>query len=254
MRRSGWILGLVLAAACAREPAPQTQEAAQPPAPETEPPTLDRVAAELEIELAQLEEPETFRSGRKAKPIVPLYPRGDVRLEDLDEFRVDVTADFAYGGNIEFRRGKTVLHEEFFEPDGFKNVRPIPDKVRAALKEGAVVTWGFYPEKGRAVTAKFSVVDHKKRMRSRWDKLEKKAQEMSDAWADTLRAQLLLDKRLYYPAWRKAKQALRHPIEDPSHLYAIMQAALRRMKLTKTELWKEVADQVKKRGRFGFTR
>ena len=247
---------ILFASSCGKKPRPSgTIDAVTEPTKAEQPLTLASAAKELGIEFAQLEEVERYRSAKKRKAVQVLFPRGDLRFTDLDIYRVDVTSDFAGGGKLEFRVGKKTVFSQAFEPDKFETTAEIPHDVRAALKEGANVTWGIYTPKGRAVTGKFKIVKESSKLQRRLDKLEKKFAGAADYILTALRAQLLLDSRLYYAAYRAARRASRMGGEDPQP-YAIMQAALRRLKLHRTALYTDVKDYAVK-GRFrgrGFAR
>lgn len=66
-----------------------------------------------------------------------------------------------------------------------------------------------------------------------------------------MRAQLYLNKRLYYAAYKEAKRALETGTEDATQAFAVVQASLRAMKLQKTALWRDLqANFDGVRGRF----
>ncbi len=202
-----------------------------------DPAVVATLAKELEIELTGPTPKEQYR-GRKQKVVVALYPRQDVRRYDLDQYRIDVTSDFEPGGTVQFRLGKKVLHEAPFEPEEFETVQPIPAAVVSAAKAGKTITWGYYPKKGRAVTATFAVVKEDPTLIRRLQQVEEKLAGQSPLLVGQMQAQLLLNKRLYYAAFRKARWVAQHAERAPQ-AYSIMQAALRQMKLHKTRLWME---------------
>jgi hypothetical protein len=213
-----------------------------------DPEALGVLAGELGLSLAESEQLERYRGRKKAGAVTALYPRRDMRLKDLDQYRIDVTADFEPGGTLEFRLGKTVLHREPFEPTTFETISRIPDSVRSALKGGKTVTWGYYPDKGRPVTAKFTIVKRDLRLQKRLDWIEKRLRDQHPLVRAQMRAQVYLDKRLYYAAYREASFVAAESEWAPQ-AYAIMQAALRQMKLHKSALWVETSGPGR-RGRF----
>lgn len=197
------------------------------------------LAKELGIELTEPAPKEQYRGGSKQKAVIALYPRRDVRRYDLDQYRIDVTSDFKPGGTVQFRLGKKVLHEAPFEPEEFETVQPMPAAVVSAVKEGKTVTWGYYPKKGRPVTATFAVVKEDPRLVRRLQQVEEKLEGQDPLLLGQMQAQMLLNKRLYYAAFRKARWVAERAEWPPPHAYSIMQAALRQMKLHKTRLWME---------------
>ena len=106
-------------------------------------------------------------------PLTFVYPRGNVRLEDLDRYGYEVDAEAGIpddGGKFEFRRGDEALDSKpFFDGNKYvsgRKVAPFPDEVRKKLRVGDVVTWGlrFKAKPGalrneRDIVATFTVVD-----------------------------------------------------------------------------------------------
>jgi len=202
----------------------------------TDPAALAALAEELELEAVEPVESETMRSGGKAPPVLAVYPRGTLLDTDLDEFRVDVTEEFEPGGKIEFRMGRDVLFSMPFDPESFATVLDVP-------------------EKGRPVTAKFKVRTMDSQRKRRVEKLDERTERQPELLRDQMRAQLWLNKRLYYAAYRDARSVVRRAQSAPESL-VIMQAALRRLDLEDTALWAEIEDQVERlpsrwRSRFG---
>lgn len=102
------------------------------------------------------------RSGRSGESSLwPLHPRGEVRLEGLQTWRVEVDPEgFIPGGHLEFRKGKEVLWRDDaeFAPSGAMAKGGLPSPVIAALKAGDTVTWGIVYGDKRDVTTTFKVV------------------------------------------------------------------------------------------------
>ena len=209
------------------------------------PDALQALAEDLEIEMSGLEETENFRSGGRKPPVQILYPRGNMRPKDLDQFRIDVTADFELGGAIRFKVRTKTLFEMVFSPDEFETTLGIPDEVSSGAKPGDTVTWGYFPVKGRPVTATFKIVKPDARLDRRMKLLEERLQNQNEIVAAQLRAQLLLNKRFFYAAWRDARNVFRIA-ESAPQACAIMQAALRGMKLHKSALWTDVSGAVRR--------
>ncbi len=108
------------------------------------------------------------RTRGSGTPLVFAYPRGSVRISDLDQYGFEFDSEAGIpeeGGTLEFgRAGEPPLHREAFGSDyrAGRNVRPFPKDVRRQLRVGDVVTWGLRwkgPSKDRDVIAKFTVVD-----------------------------------------------------------------------------------------------
>ena len=215
----------------------------------TDPVALSKIAKAMEFEEFSEFEPEMRHRGSKDDAfVVPLYPRGNVRVSDLSDYRIDVGEAFEGAGKLVFKRGSTVLHEAAFDPEDLSTTAPMPQAVIDALKKGATVTWGFYPEKGKSKTAKFKVVGEDSRLQKRVAKLEKRMADQPEVLVCQMRAQLFLNKRLYLAAYREGLRAvsMQKGSGVPSQALAVMQNAVRRMDLKDTPLWDEVQGDVEK--------
>lgn len=109
-----------------------------------------------------------------------------------------------------------------------------------SVKAGETVTWGYFPAKGKPVTAQFTVVKEDPRLLERIAKMEKRVGDGDAYLVTTMRAQLYLNARLYYAAYAEAQRALQFGTEDATQAFAIIQASLRAMKLHKTALWADL--------------
>ena len=88
-----------------------------------------------------------------------VYPRGMVRIEDLDQTRLDVGEAFEGSGSIVFRDGQRELARVPFDASETSNELPVPAAVRAAARPGREVTWSFEPDgRGTHAEAKFRIV------------------------------------------------------------------------------------------------
>jgi hypothetical protein len=199
---------------------------------------LARIGRELDVAMATIE-PLTSERGGDERPVRLLWPRGEVRLEDLDAWRVDVSETFEGKGRIEFRRGASVLGETPFEPTKLVTQSPLPDAVRAALRPGDRVRWSFLPERGEAVAAEFVVTD--KDLAARFAKIAERTREQPKAVAAHVRAQVLLDAGLCCSARREAK-ALTDANPNDRRAWLVMQHALDRMQLRDTAPWREACE------------
>ncbi len=120
---------------------------------------LQRFAEAHNLGAVQLAKLERHRGSGDPPSVALLYPRGDVRAEDLDSFRVDA-ADLVEG-HIVFRQDKTELGRVAFAPEDAVSVIEMPAKVRAAAKDKAI-TWSFVPNKsvpktGDTISASFTL-------------------------------------------------------------------------------------------------
>jgi len=182
--------------------------------------------------------------------VVPGYPRGNVRVADLDKYRIDVGDKFNRAGKLVFKRGKRVLYEADFKPDERATLAALPDAVRQAAKPGALITWGFYPTKGKPKIAKFKVVKDDPRLSKRIARMEKQLKGKPEATIHQQRAQLLLNKKLYTAAYLEALRAVELNPAKASRALAVMKSATQRMKLSRTPIWDEIeqgADESSKR-------
>ncbi len=111
------LIALGLLVACGRkEQSAPTPEAAVPEAfsaplsadQATDPVALAELAETLDLELVDPEPLARQRGGPSGDggKVWVLYPRGNVRLGDLKDYRIDVDADWEDEGTIEFRRGR----------------------------------------------------------------------------------------------------------------------------------------------------
>ena len=217
----------------------------------TDPDKLAELAKAIDLEeVTGFEETARHRGTSDAAAVWVLYPRGTLLTGDIGEFRIDVGEEFETPGKLEFRRGTKVLYSAAFDPEELITRATIPDAVRESVTAKAgVVTWGFYPDKGKAITAKFTVKKRDSSLDRRLASLEKRLVGQPPVVQTQLRAQLLLNKKYYYAAW-KAAAAAAEEAESAPQAVAIMQAALGRMKLNKTPLWAEaqaLADAVPQR-------
>ncbi len=184
------------------------------------------------------------RSVRLTGPVEVLFPRGDVRLEDLTTYRIDVTDDlFEPNGTLEFRRGDEVLYRAPFDPERTVTEAVVPGEVMRALKPGDEVAWGYFPKEGPApVVGSFAVVvgqelDHV------MAKLEGRLQEQPERVKSWFKLQLYLEEGLDLAAFQEARRILRDRPRDVRAWKAV-NVALTRMKLVNTNVWTEVQQQL----------
>jgi len=203
---------------------------------------LARIGRELDVAMAAIA-PLTSERGADEAAVRLLWPRGEVRLEDLDAWRVDVSETFEGKGRIEFRRGASVLGETPFEPTKLVTQNPVPEAVRATLRPGDRVEWRFVPDQGTPVSAEFVVSD--KDLATRFAKIAERTREQPKGVAAHVRAQVLLDAGLCCAAWREAK-ALADANPKDRRAWLVMQHALARMQLRDTAPWREACEALAK--------
>jgi hypothetical protein len=84
------------------------------------------------------------------------FPLGTVRAADLDRYRVELGDDYEQAGHVRFLRGDEELwrseRARSRELDG-----GLPEAVRAGLRPGETITWGYYPEEGGPVVAQIVI-------------------------------------------------------------------------------------------------
>jgi hypothetical protein len=168
-----------------------------------------------------------------------LWPRGEVRVEDLGAWRVDVTEEFEGRGRIVFRRGGVVLAETPFAPTRHVTEETIPEPVRAALAPGDRVAWSFVPEKGAPVGAEFVV--SAKDLAPRLAKIAERTREQPKGVAAHVRARMLLDAGLCCGAYREAR-ALVAANPGDRRAWLVLQHALDGMQLRDTAPWRDACE------------
>jgi hypothetical protein len=211
----------------------------------------------LNVPMKDLSAPALQR-GTPSDSLTLLYPRGDVRLADLETFGFEAGGSFVSGGGtLEFRRGDEVLyHREFVEPEFEENYDlPVPAGVVSALKVGDRVEWGWYPKDGKgAVTASFHLVDDAE-VAAILRNIESRLAGQPKV-RDLLKAHLLLDKGLPLAAWAEARQVAgpESKTEQSPRALALMRVALARLDLTPSRLgvavdrrWQKVPADVQAR-------
>lgn len=209
-----------------------------------DPVAIAKLAAGFELgEWTEFEPVVRHRGANDADFVVPGYPRGNVRLDDLSEYRIDVGEEFETGGKLVFKKGGKVLFESAFDPEELSTKSALPEDLLKSLRPGSQVTWGFYPEKGKAKTAKFKLVKDDPRIAKRVARIEKRMAGQPEVTICQLRAQLYLNKKLYTAAYLEARRAVELSNDSevaPSQALAVMQGAAQRMKLRNTPLWNEI--------------
>ena len=205
-----------------------------------DPAALERIGRELDVAMASIQ-PLTSGRGAGEDALRLLWPRGDVRLEDLGVWRIDVTEAFEGGGRVVFVRNGDVLAEQPFEPAAFVTERPLPDAVLRAVVPGDRVTWKFVPDHGASVSAEFAVSSA--RLDEKLARIDRLTADQPHGLARHLRARALLDAGLYCAAYREA-QAITDESAHDARAWIVTQHALDGMGLRRTAPWRAACDAV----------
>ncbi len=204
----------------------------------SDPEALAKLAKGFELAMANLDEMERHRGAGDDAGVLPLFPRGEVRLEDLHSYRIDVGPAFEAAGTLEWTVGGATVHSAPFDPEKLETVAEIPAEVKAALKRGSRASWGFVPAgKGKKTVTEFEVVEPD--LDRRMEAIAKRLKDQPPIVLQHMRAQVYLDKGLHCAAMHEARDIL-GKVERSEHACAILQAALRAMKLTESPLWDDL--------------
>ncbi|MGQ0615315.1 MAG: serine/threonine-protein kinase [Planctomycetaceae bacterium] len=195
---------------------------------------------EFDVAMAALDDERT-RGASRSGEVNPLFPRGNVRIRDLDALHVDAPLSAEADGAIELRIGKELLFSaELVAPDHVERVTlALPEALLARLKPGVKAVWGYYPRKGRPATAEFTVVDEDPALEARLERFAKRMEGKNPILIRQMRAQLLLNNRLHYAAFREAQRVL-DEVEGSEAACAIQIQAVRAMDIEETCLGGEV--------------
>jgi hypothetical protein len=209
-----------------------------------DPKAVELLAKRYELAMAEFTVAMERTRGGDDDGILPLYPRGDVRLEDLAELRIDIGPEWAGKGTLEVRRrGESgALFSAQFAPDRLSTVAPVPEAAKS-LKPGDEFEWGFYPEKGDPVIATC-------RIRAPPRTLEELDQDLAEQDATLraiLRANCLLKEGLLLAAYLEASR-IADEGRQLERSYAVMQRALEGMGLSHSPLWLELIHRIEKAG------
>jgi len=195
------------------------------------------------LQVAQLVAMQRTRGGAEDDWIEALYPRGDVRIADLDDLRIDIGAAWEATGKLEIRvRGVAVWSADFV-PDKLTTVVPLPEEAKMALRPGDAFEWGFYPDEGDATTARCRLVAEPEGIA----KLEENLAGQDPSLVALLRAGMLLKDGLDLAAYREAER-LADAGKFGTDPLAIMQQAAQRMALEETSVWQDLIQRVDRAG------
>jgi hypothetical protein len=226
----------------------QTVEATLVPRDPSDRAALELLAASVGITVEPVTAPELHRGASEPADVVLVWPRGDIRKEGLATWRVDISPAFEGAGRIEFRKGKTVLRTEPFDPQTLVTVGEIPTEVVEALKAGDTVTWGIWPEEGKPFTAQFEVVNKPQAGKRLLDMdRDRHIQRQPPLVQEMLKAEVLQSYRLYSEALVKFLE-IKATDRDSSLPNRGIVACLRRMDLEESPLYLEAASRVGGKG------
>ena len=209
-----------------------------------DPDALRLVAAAYGVTVEPFRAPEVHRGAASIGGVALLYPRNDVRKEGLSGYRVDVTPAYEGGGWLEFRKGKTSLHRQKFEPDTLVSASSLPAAVLDAVKTGDTITWGIYfPDARKPITAQFEIV-------AKPTATKKLAELQGDrrlamqpvALRQQLEAEVLQNYRLYSEALVRLLD-IHAADKDSTVPYGGIVSCLRRLDLEDTALFTEAASK-----------
>jgi hypothetical protein len=203
---------------------------------------LQMLARRAKVWLQPYEPPATLRSAGGAASVVAVYPRGAVRVADLDELRLDFpTAPLP--GEVRFVRGDEVISRTSVDDAGTGAwVRPVPEAVRKAVAAGDQVSWGWFPSKGESAEASFEVVN--KDLASTFASLETGLKGQPSAAVSYLKIQVLADSGLLYAAHREAARLIQKG-QGAMRAWAATLDSLDRMGVPKDTLaWSEVQSRI----------
>ncbi len=276
MRNMGWkvglwalVVGAVAGTGCGAKDDAGTSVGGGGNAPVSELAAVDPAndaAYRAWLKANEVESPEVSLSGHRGPggdaAGWPLLPRGDVRLEGLSVWRleVDVMAfEPEAGGVLEFRKGKNVLWRDSvpFSPASRIVQGGLPKSVLDAVKVGDTVSWGIVYDKQpkRSLLAEFKVV-HKPSAAKQIDRLENDRQNArQSAKVKSLgRNQALLNNSLYAEALRGYMDLAVGESNDPivqEACYRIVEC-LRRLRLDESLLYIDaMALAANKKGKTG---
>jgi hypothetical protein len=195
------LLGLLVGCG-AEAPRPVADGSASAEAPATGDATLAELAAAHGIQIPEFELPAATRGSRRQPDAILLWPKGDIRLDGLRSFSVEVSEEFDEKATLEFRRGRDVLYSQEFEPETLTTVSVIPLEVIEQIAVGDRITWGLrFESRRKPLTAQVKVIRHPKAE----NKIEKilddpRVQAKGAVASRLLVAQVLQNYRLYSEA------------------------------------------------------
>jgi len=192
-------------------------------------------------------------SGERGTGALPhgraLLPRGRVLLQDLDTIRFETSDEepFPESGRWEFRRGTEVLHSHPHGPMELVVSLPFPEALRAKLRSGDRIRWGYVASSGEEFLTEFEVVDEGSDLRAELLRLDATLDACPASVRTYFRAQAYLRHGLPQSAYRETAQAgaLGETKEEAAILkVGMMMRALRTLGVLDSRLGDAVRDVV----------
>ena len=184
------------------------------------------------FQLAMLEFETVARTRGVMDEIDAMYPAGAVRIEDVKNYRIDVSPEFEQPGLLRFLVDKKIVYAEPFDPENLTTVAELPAGVLKLLKPGVTCVWGFWPLKGEPTTRMFKVQPHE--LDEQLAEIGAALDQTNPGIADLMRAQLFVKYGFHLAAYNAARK-----VGDSVYALRIMQHALRGMGLENTPVWAE---------------
>jgi hypothetical protein len=200
----------------------------------TDPDAIAKLAAAFDLQMETWKKLEAQRGAPNDETIEVLLPRGNVRLEDLGTYRVQLGSAFQGKGALVFHVDGKEVYRRAVDAEWPTNLtvnEPLPAEVKSTLKDGSEATWGFHPEQGSPVTASFKLVEVD--LAGRVESIRQHL-AVKPLVARQLVAQLYLSEGLAYAAYEEARPVVAR------RAHAIMQTALSKMGLEDSWLWNEL--------------
>lgn len=204
-----------------------------------DPAALERLQKALGVAWAAAES-KRHRGTGSDDGSLPVFPRGDVRMSDLSQYRLDVGPMFMAEGDLVFSVNGAELHRSEFVPEEMVTTAAIPEAVLAGVAPGATLTWGFHPDDGEAVVVETHIVaDPVLAMDAHADMLAEQPEEL----VRLLRSRALLAEGLAQAAYDEAR-ALAAAQPDNLHAWETARSALHKLELLESELYLEVGTEL----------
>jgi hypothetical protein len=181
---------------------------------------------------------------RGAAPAVQaLLPRGNLRPGDLDLMCISAHPAFEGVGTLTIERGDELLYTRRIEPRAGETDVEVPPEVRAVLRDGDELVWGFHPDGGDPTYARCRVVGDT--VRDRMAKLDELLKDQHPHVRAHLRVRLLLSQGLDYAAFREAQKVAREAGGSVNAL-VVMREALKGMELRESGPWRAIERRLSK--------
>jgi hypothetical protein len=187
---------------------------------------IESFAAEFGIELLHADV-QSMRSGSSDAGLQVVYPRGNVRIADLTEGAIECNdTGMTVDGRAVLRRGEEVLLSVPITRDEFFLTIPIGPEVRAKVRPGDELTFGYVPRNGDETSVRVRVVDDG--LSDRFAEIERRLAKQPVVLGDHLKAQALFDGEFYTGAYLAAKRIV-DQAPGSTRGYYMMKKALERM-------------------------